>query len=100
MFLQDLFKVCSKLLYVKYKFVDCTFQSISPGRVETEMTAKLFEGRDINILKATDVADTILYALAVPQRVNVSKIHFFKTQLKHGVFLKRRVNKFFFLIKV
>lgn len=59
------------------------------------MTTKLLEGRDVNSLEASDVADTILYALSVPQRVNVSKINVCYNQLNVDIFLKRRANRFF-----
>lgn len=50
------------------------FQSISPGLVETEMSAQFNLGalKENTALKAIDIADAIVYALSAPQRVNVS----------------------------
>lgn len=50
--------------------------SISPGAVDTEMVAgsNLNNLPGLDMLKSIDVADAILYALGVPQRVNISEI--------------------------
>lgn len=54
------------------------FQSISPGLVETEMSAQFQFGelKDTAILQPVDIVDAVLFALSAPQRVNVSRLKF------------------------
>ncbi|KAF0750384.1 farnesol dehydrogenase-like isoform X2 [Aphis craccivora] len=44
--------------------------SISPGAVETEMTANLRK-LELNMLKFIDIAEAVIHALSAPQRVNI-----------------------------
>jgi len=53
-----------------------SFQSISPGAVETEMIEEVGQLKKMNMLKSIDIAEAIMYALSAPQRVNVSPIFF------------------------
>lgn len=52
------------------------FQSVSPGLVETEMSAQLNikDLEENGTLKPIDIVEAILYALGAPKRVNVSQL--------------------------
>ena len=65
--------------------------SIEPGAVQTELMEtitdqdvieELSDTREITILEAEDIAESIVYALSQPKRVNVNNLHILPTQQK------------------
>ncbi|CAH1725315.1 farnesol dehydrogenase-like [Aphis gossypii] len=62
--------------------------SISPGAVETEMIEEVRHLKEQNMLKSTDIAEAIMYALSVPQRVNIAEIIIRPTKENTLAFMK------------
>ncbi|WP_419533068.1 SDR family oxidoreductase [Endozoicomonas sp.] len=83
--------MCQNLrLELKGTPIRCT--EICPGRVETEFFEKAYKDpkvvkkimTEITLLKAEDIADAVLYALAAPARVNIGLIELTPTEQMAG----------------